>query len=58
MPNDIETLDRALMFACKRIADSDQTYEEANTPDGWRDVFIRRAEIERLADEHARYVAQ
>lgn len=39
-----ETLDRALMLACRRIADSNQSYEEANTPEGWYEEFVRQAE--------------
>lgn len=38
------TLEKALELACERIADSYQEYEEANTPDGWYEEFIRRAE--------------
>jgi hypothetical protein len=37
------TLGRALRLACERIADSAQTYGEANTAEGWFDEFIRRA---------------
>ncbi len=38
-----DVLERALMLACRRIADSQQRYEEANTPEGWCEEFIRRA---------------
>jgi len=31
------------MLACERIADGPQEYHEANTPDGWADVFIDAA---------------
>lgn len=41
--SELETTKRALRLACERIADSDQTYEEANTSEGWEEVFISRA---------------
>ena len=41
-----EILERALLLACERIADSAQSYEEANTPEGWCEEFIHRAEAE------------
>jgi hypothetical protein len=40
---DVGNLMRALTLACARISDSDQTYEEANTSEGWADVFLTSA---------------
>lgn len=37
------TLRKALMLACERVADGPQLYHEANTPDGWADVYIAAA---------------
>lgn len=39
-----EVLEKALELACRRVADSPQRYEEANTAEGWYEVFIRQAE--------------
>lgn len=39
----IRQLSTALDLACDRIADSDQTYEECTTADGWRDRFMAAA---------------
>ena len=33
-------LEVGLKAACERIADSGQTYEEANTAEGWFDHFM------------------
>jgi hypothetical protein len=41
-------LKRALLLACERIADSPQSYEEANTPDGWFEEFTKRAESDQV----------
>lgn len=40
---DDTSLRDALMIACRCIADSRQTYEEANTAEGWFQEFVRRA---------------
>lgn len=34
----------ALSMACRRIEDGPQEYHEANTGDGWMDVYLKRAE--------------
>lgn len=36
---------RALALACERIADGPQQYAEANTPDGWQEVFTLQARL-------------
>lgn len=45
-----EVLEQALLLACQRIADSAQTYEEANTAEGWCEVFIQKAESEKKTE--------
>jgi hypothetical protein len=47
----VEVLEQALMLACRRIADSGQSYEEANTPEGWRDVYLAAAETDRSPEQ-------
>ena len=42
-PDRIGVLERALRLACERVADSPQTYEEANSADGWFRVFVAAA---------------
>lgn len=37
------TLRAALLLACERIADGPQEYHEANTPEGWVDVYMEEA---------------
>lgn len=39
-----DVLRLALSLACARIADGPQTYSEANTPEGWAEVYIKEAE--------------
>lgn len=43
---DTETLSRALDLACRRLADSGQSYEEADTAEGWRERLIEEAKRE------------
>ena len=40
--NYCEKLELALRDACERIADMPQSYEEANTEEGWFDVFVNK----------------
>jgi len=49
-----ETLEAALMLACKRIADSQQTYEEADSAEGWYDRYVREAEEQQEPADAAR----
>lgn len=35
----------AFRLACERIADSGQAYEEANTPEGWMNLFLLQARL-------------
>lgn len=46
-----QILQEALILACRRIADGAQAYHEANTPDGWAEVFVKAAETGRSTDE-------
>lgn len=39
-------MEAALRLACERIADSDQTYEEAKTADDWMQHFLEAAKGE------------
>ncbi|WP_313415985.1 hypothetical protein [Stenotrophomonas sp.] len=50
--NEVEVLKQALKIACERIADGPQRYHEANTPEGWCDVFVQRAKHRIDAFEH------
>jgi hypothetical protein len=43
MQDRIHVLTMALSLACVRISDGPQEYHEANTPEGWRDHFIAKA---------------
>ena len=42
---------RALLLACERIADGPQEYHEANTPEGWAEVFMEAARDGKTTDE-------
>ena len=42
-PQSFNELDAALRLACELLADGPQSKEEANTADGWRDVFLTAA---------------
>lgn len=46
-----DTLQKALMLACRRIADGPQEYHEANTPEGWFEVFTDAAAKGMTTDE-------
>jgi hypothetical protein len=37
-------IEAAFRLACSYIADGPQSYEEANTPEGWAGVFLDAAE--------------
>ncbi len=37
--------EKALLLACKRIADSGQTYEEAATAKMWAERFLEQAQV-------------
>ena len=39
------TLEQALDMACERISDSGQEYHEANTKEGWKEYFIKEAQL-------------
>lgn len=41
--DEIQVLKQALKIACERIANGPQKYYEANTPEGWTEVFVQRA---------------
>ncbi len=44
-------LEDALMRACQRLADSPQTYSEANSPDGWFIDLIDRSTTDKDTGE-------
>jgi len=47
----VEVLRKALALACARIADGPQKYHEANTPEGWAEVFVAAARDGKTTDE-------
>ena len=49
-----ETLEKALHLACRRVVDSPQSYEEADTAEGWYAKFVEQAETDGAQTEAAR----
>lgn len=47
----VATLQRALLLACDRIADGPQQYHEANTAEGWAEVFTDAATSGRTVEQ-------
>lgn len=47
----VEIYKRALLLACERIADGPQQYHEANTPEGWAELFVQAARSGQSTDE-------
>ncbi len=43
--NKIEIVDKALELACMKISDSNQIYEEADTAEGWKNLFLTKAKV-------------